>query len=442
MTAHRARRLPVHQGRAAWNALLGPQPPARVLEGQQTADVAVIGAGFAGLSAARRLLQIDPSLRVAIVEAGRVAEGSAGRNSGFMIDLPHELTSDDYAGAGDDRAVTARNRTSIAFARDAVREYQIDPAFFDERGKVNGAVSEAAQAHNRTYARHLETLGEAHEMLDAGAMRDLTGSTHYQSGLYTPGTVLLQPAGYIRGLAAGLSQHVDIFESSPVASLTRKGPDWLVSTPRGSLATPRVIMAVNGHLESFGFERGRLVQLFLYGVMTPEMEASQLPGAACWGITPSDPMGTSVRRIETTSGKFRILTRSCATMLPGMQPKATHMARASRVMQRKFDERFPTLKGMRMEHAWTGHLCLSMNSVSVCRELEPGLVAACVQNGLGTTKGTLTGIAAADMALGQDTEISRYFTGEARPSPLPPRPFREIGANTLLRYREWKARAE
>lgn len=442
MTTRRARRLPVHQGRAAWNAMLGPQAPARVLEGAQTADVAVIGAGFAGLSAARRLLQLDPSLSVAVLEAGRVAEGSAGRNSGFMIDLPHELTSEDYAGAGDDRAVTARNRQAIGFASDAVDEYQIDPAFFDRAGKINGAVSAAALAHNQTYAAHLSAMGEPHEMLDASAMRDLTGSTHYNGGLYTPGTVLLHPAGYIRGLAAGLSDRVRIYENTPVQALTRIGPDWQMITPKGSLTAPRVIMATNGHLESFGFERGRLMQLFLFGVMTPELEAADLPGADHWGITPSDPMGTSVRRIATGAGKARILIRTCAHLLPGMKPGAAHVERAARIMQRKFNDRFPGLAGLRMEHAWSGHLCLSLNAVSVCRPLEPGLVSASVQNGLGTTRGTLTGIAAAEMTLGQQSDLTTHFQAEPRPRPLPPRPFREIGANVLLRYREWKARAE
>jgi hypothetical protein len=51
-----------------------------------------------------------------VLEASRLAEGASGRNSGFMIDLPHELTSDDYAGHGDDRAMIALNRHAIAFA--------------------------------------------------------------------------------------------------------------------------------------------------------------------------------------------------------------------------------------------------------------------------------------------------------------------------------------
>ncbi len=67
---------------------------------------------------------------------------------------------DDYAGTGDDRAVIAVNRHGIAFAREAVGEYGIDRNYFDPVGKVNGAVSAKALAHNESYARHLATLGE------------------------------------------------------------------------------------------------------------------------------------------------------------------------------------------------------------------------------------------------------------------------------------------
>ena len=95
--SYSARRLPSLAGAAAWDAILPARTPHPPLAGVATADVVIIGGGFAGLAAARRLLQLDPGLRIALLEAGQVAQGSAGRNSGFMIDLPHELTSEDYA---------------------------------------------------------------------------------------------------------------------------------------------------------------------------------------------------------------------------------------------------------------------------------------------------------------------------------------------------------
>ena len=433
-------------GPAAWNEILGSRPAARPLKGSVTADFVVVGAGFAGLSAARRIRQLQPTASIIVLDAVRVAEGSAGRNSGFMIDLPHDLASDDYAGAGDDRALIDLNRAAIQFGGDAVDEYGIDPNYFDRAGKVNGAASATAQAHNESYAKHLASLGEYSEALDSQQMQDLTGSSHYVSGLFTPGTVMLQPAGYIRGLADGLkAQGIAIHENSPVTMLTREGSAWRLTTPKGSISTGKVILTVNGHLESFGFERGRLMQIFLYAVMTPELDEATLAclgGQSRWGVTPSDPMGTTVRRIDTKQGGNRIITRTCATLNPNRSVTQSNVARAEKVMQRKFDQRFPLLAGMKMEHAWAGHLCLTLNSVSVMRQLDDGLYSGCVQNGLGTTRGTLTGIGAAELACGQTSAITRHFAAEAQPKKLPPQPFQQIGANAMLRYREWRAKSE
>jgi glycine/D-amino acid oxidase-like deaminating enzyme len=433
-------------GPAAWNVILGPQPAARPLDDDRSADFVIVGAGFAGLSAARRLTQLQPDARIAVLEAGRLAEGAAGRNSGFMIDLPHDLASDDYAGSGDDKAMIDLNRLAIAFARGAVEEYGIDPNHFDPAGKVNGAASPAAQAHNESYLQHLASLGEASEMLDSQQMLELTGSRHYVSGLYTAGTVMLQPAGYVRGLAAGLAARgVDIFENSAVTGFERQGGTWRARTHNGSITAPHLILTVNGHLESFGFERGRLMQLFLYAVMTPELDSEALAtlgGKPRWGITPSDPMGTTVRRIDTGQGGNRIVTRTCATLRPNALPSQAELARAARVMQRKFDQRFPQLAGMKMEYAWAGHLCLSLNGVAVMREITDGVFSGCVQNGLGTTRGTLTGIGAAELACGETSAVTEHFTAEARPRRLPPQPFQQIGANAVLRWKEWRAREE
>ena len=446
MTQYCAKSLPVQRGPAAWNAILGPQQPASELDENTSADFVVVGAGFAGLSAARRITQLQPTANVIVVDAGRIAEGAAGRNSGFMIDLPHDLTSEDYSGTGDDRKMIDLNRKAIGFARAAVQDYEIDPNFFDETGKVNGAASEAGEIHNKNYAQHLKSLREESQELDPQQMFELTGSRHYTSGLYTPGTVMLQPAGYVRGLAAGLVQRgVRIFENSPVTGFARDGSGWKVHSRQNSITTSKLVLTVNGHLESFGIARDHLMQLFLFAVMTPELDndaLSKLGGQPRWGVTPSDPMGTTIRRIDSGQGGNRIVTRTCAALRPDMAATQGDLARAASVMQRKFDKRFPQLAGLQMEFQWAGHLCLSLNGVSVTRKIDDGVYSGCVQNGLGTARGTLTGIAAAELACGHSSDISDHFSTETAPKRLPPQPFREIGANIVLRWKEWRASEE
>ena len=442
MTRYIASRLPRQPGPAGWNRLLPDPPPATPLEADAGADVAIIGAGFAGLSAARRLVQIDPGLDVAVLEAGRVGEGPAGRNSGFMIDLPHDLASESYGGAAArDLAQTRLNRAAIRFAAEAAEACALGRDVFDPCGKVNAAATEAGEAHNRAYAGHLSRMQEPCRLLDATEMAEMTGSRFYRSGLYTAGTVMLQPAAYVRGLAAGLAGAIRLHENSPVREIRKAGAGWVLSTPRARLRAGRVILATNGHAESFGFFARRLMHVFTYASMTAPLPAGALAGAGKWGVTPADPMGTTVRRIPTGDGG-RIVIRSRFTYDPTMEVSAARIAAVGRAHDRRFAQRFPALAGLPMDYRWAGHLCLSWNGVPAWGEIEDGVFSAVCQNGLGTVKGTLAGMVAADLATGQPGDLARAAIAAAPPRRLPPEPLAYLGANATLRWKDWAARRE
>ena len=172
------RNLPKNPGPAGWNRLLPAAAPSQIVQGAITADWLIIGGGFAGLSAARRLAQLGArDERIILLEAGRIGEGPAGRNSGFMIDLPHVLSSDDYAGNLDnDRTQLALNRRAIEFALDAGDEYGLDDEIISQSGKINGAATARGMAANIAYAQHLDQLGEPYELLDERAMRERCGT--------------------------------------------------------------------------------------------------------------------------------------------------------------------------------------------------------------------------------------------------------------------------
>ena len=438
-------RLPKDPGPAGWASILDPSPASYRLEEERTADWLIIGAGFAGLAAARRLVQLRGSERIVLLEATRVGDGPAGRNSGFMIDLPHNLNSDDYGGAlNDDRIQIAQNRDAIAFAAEAAEEYGISREAFDPRGKINGAATAKGMAHNTAYARHLATLGERYEMLDTAAMRALTGTDYFKGGLYTPGTVLLQPVLFIRGLVAGLASKVAIYEDSPVTGLRRAGQDWQATTPCGAVTAPRIILAVNGHAESFGYYGGRLMHVFTYASMTRALtdgEIAAMGGERLWGLTPSDPMGTTLRRVSGIGGD-RIVVRNRFTYDPSLEVPQTRLERVARTHDASFTARFPALAGVAMEYRWGGRLCLSWNGVPAFGEVEDGIISACCQNGLGTTKGTLAGVCAADLAArGNSSHLAELLAADA-PRRLPPEPLARIGANAALRWKEWRAGRE
>jgi len=438
-------RPPVDPGPAAWARLLPEPPPPTPLESSTTTDCLIIGAGFAGLSAARRISQLCPTDRITILDATCVGHGPAGRNSGFMIDLPHDLASEDYGGALDaDIAQTADNRRAIDFAADMAQSFGLPEEAFTRSGKINGAASAKGHAHNVSYAQHLTHMNEPHEMLDAAQMQAITGTDYYQSGLFTPGTAMIQPAMYVMGIAKGLrSNRMTIHENSPVTSLTRDG-DWTATTPKGRVTAPKVILAVNGHLNSFGHDTGRLMHVHTYASMTraltPE-ECARLGGDPIWGLTPADPLGTTVRRISGTGGD-RIIIRNRFTFDPTLEADPKRDARITADHDAAFAARFPMLRGVEMDYRWGGRLCLSRNNVQVIRELDTGLYSACCQNGLGTVKGTLAGMLAAELATGTTSDALTRALEAPAPARLPPAPIAKLGADIRLRWGEWRAGRE
>jgi glycine/D-amino acid oxidase-like deaminating enzyme len=447
MSTHTIKRLPVDTGVSGWEAISKRSTPVRMLDGAVTADWLIIGAGFAGLSAARRLAQLRPDDRIVVMDAHEVAKGPAGRNSGFMIDVPHSLSSGEYSVAGESATALeiAQNRFAIEFAAQAARDYGMSAETFDPSGKINAAATERGLKLNINYASSLNSIGEQYELFDAAQMREITGSTYYQGGLYTPGAVMIQPAQYIRDLAAGLEGKVTLFERSPVIELSQAGSGWIARSHRGVVNAPKVILAVNGHIEDFGHFQGRLLHVFTYASMTAGYRDDQfnkvVPGKAKWALLPADPMGATVRKISA-NGLSRIIIRTRFTYDPSIQVTPRRVAAVAEEQRHSLDLRFPELKDTPLEFSWAGRLCLSRNSAPAFGEIEQNLYSACCENGLGTVKSTLAGVMAAELATGTHSKILESFSHSPGPSRLPPRLLTRLGVNSVIRWQEFKAGKE
>ncbi|MFD1808043.1 NAD(P)/FAD-dependent oxidoreductase [Gemmobacter lanyuensis] len=341
-----ARAFPRHPGVSGWVAMLSPRVPAQALDGRQTADVVVIGAGFAGLAAARRMFQLDPSLRILMLEAGQVGEGPAGRNSGFIIDLPMRCLPTVWA-------VIRRIMRGVIFlitarpwrlCRTWPRNRAGGPRSSIRAGDIRSRGGEGDH-HLQEYAAQLTALGEAHRLLSSAETAALTGSSAFSAALYTPGTALIQPAAFVRACADALqARRLRLHEQSPVRRITRQGAGWQVETAQGQVATGRVVLAVNGHAQSFGLLPGRLMHVFTYASLTRPFDPRRLGGARDWAATPALPMGTTLRRIAGADGD-RLLVRSRYSYNPGLTVGEGALRRAGQLHDRKLASRFPALAG-------------------------------------------------------------------------------------------------
>lgn len=434
--------LPQDDGRCGWYEMLPPPPPATPLRGEVKADWVVLGAGLAGLAAARRLAELRPEADIVLLDARRVGFGAAGRNSGFMVDLPHDLNSHDYTGdRNQDLQQIRLNRGAIDYMREIVRRHGID-CDWREQGKLHGAVEAHGERALEAFAKGLSGLGEPYRVLDAEEMRAVTGTGFYRAGLHAPGCVLVQPAALTRGLGETLPANVRLYEETAVREIQVGKPHVLV-TDGGRVTAPRLILANNAYAAQFGELglKGRILPVYTYGSLTRQLspeELATLGGEESWGVIPADPMGTTVRRLACG----RICIRNSFAYRPGVSAGAGHLKSALTAHRRSFERRFPMLAGVELEYTWGGALCLSRNGGVPFGELAPGVFSAVCQNGLGLTRGTIAGKLIAEHALGVESELLDIMLNQPKPVANPPEPLLGIGIRATLAWKEWQAGTE
>lgn len=412
--------LPRNDTTNGWSRIIPSRTPNDPLLHDQHAEWVIIGGGLAGLAAARRLAENRPHDRIVVLEADVIGEGAQGRNSGFAIDAPHNVGSSmgELASAHSHLRLA---RAAISSLREQVNKHHIN-CNWEQAGKFHAAVSQSgvSEVLNPT-RRTLESMGEPHEWLEGRQLHERLGFTHYCAGIYTPGTVLLNPAALCQGLADTLPANVCVYERTPVTGFTRNG-HITVQTPQATVRADKLILCVNGWIEQFGFYQNRLIPLAAHASLTRQLddkEQAALGGLKSWGLTPANAfVGITMRR---TSDQ-RILIRQKMAYAPGLALDDAARARVRAEHQDLFEARFPMLRGVTMEHTWTGIICLSRNSSPGFGLVAPDIYSATIDNGVGLTKATAAGMLIADKACGIDNPLLNDIENQGEPNLLPPQP--------------------
>jgi len=433
-------RLPCDDKTNGWSAVLAERQAKPELAGDQHADWIVLGAGYAGLAAARRLAENCPQDIIAVVDAGSAGENASGRNSGFAIDLPHNVGSSLDELEGSHRFMRLA-RFAIDHLGDLVERHEIE-CDWSKDGKYHTAVSaRGVREVLEPFAKELEALGEPFEWVRKPDLSEKLGTEHFTAAIYTPGGALMNPAALTRGLADNLPENVTLFENSPVTEAIFENGVHL-KTRGGSIRAPKMILAANGFSEQFGFFKRKFFALSAQASLTrPLTDAEQKAYGVekPWGLTPANAFAGITMRYTNDR---RILIRQGLDYCPSQRVTETERLEAQRRHKRLFDERFPTLPDVEMEHSWSGIVCLSRNSAPGFGKIASNVWSAVCQNAVGVTKGTFGGILAADMATGRDNPLIEDMLSLGEPVTLPMRPFLDVGIRARFKWELWANRHE
>ena len=426
--------LPDYRDPCGWNARLPPRQPQSQATGALRVKYLVIGAGYTGLAAARRLHELDPSEAIFVLEGSVVGEGSSARNSGFMTPRDSKI--------GLSVAEMPRAEKLNAFCEEGFDYLQAIMAAghieadLVRSGRITAAATELGSQKIKTMHEGARAHGFEHHFLQRPDLQEMIGSSYYQCGLRIEEGYLMQPAKMIRGLADTLPQQLRLCENSIVLDIEAadRGAGWIVRTPEASIKADIVILAMNAAIKQFGYWTDRLVTIYTYAGITAAMDQADAVclGIPVWGVLPAHRLGTTVRRV----GENRMMVRSLYAYEKALDHRMVREALSS-----CFHRRYPMLAHVPLEHIWGGTTALTMNGSPMWGKIKNGLYGSAGCNGSGVVKGTILGKRLAEMIVtGDPQEELCSVYGQA--NWVAPEPFRTIGFHAVSFYERRKAASE
>lgn len=431
--------LPLDDNINGWSAILPARPANGLLRGRLKADWLVIGAGFAGLSFARRVAENRPNDRVVVIDAGIVGDNASGRNSGFVIDLPHSV------GSSVVELKTAENykrllQAGTAHLKDIVTRYGID-CDWRQQGKYHCAVRPGSAGALDEYTKALDALKEPYELLDRADLAARLGTDYYHRGIYSPSCVLLNPAALVRGLADNLPPNVSLYEQTPALAIQWRGPIG-ARTPYGEIAASKLMIATNGCAAQLPAFSRQLVGLSTYATLTRPLTPEQrqrIGNPQDWGLTPVTAVAGATLRYTPD---HRFLIRQHVRYVPSATNSAIVTARLASRHRQIFVARFPELHDVEIEHTWSGLISFTRNGAPSWGKMDTHVYAAVGCNGAGISKQSAAGQTLADLATGVDNALVADMVALGKPNYIPPRPVLDLGVNGYILKERWIGRQE
>ena len=408
---------PDYRSPSGWNALLPPRQCAAALAEDISCDLAIVGAGYTGIAAAKRWSLLRPEDSIVMLDASEIGEGNPGRNSGFLLEIA--LADDARADA------VARLHTCNRLIGDTLRDMVAQvaaarlPCQLQRAGTYRAAAGARGVESLMRYRAFLDAAGLPYEWLSRAQLEQRLGTGFYREGLYSPHCYLAQPAELIRALADGLADSVSLFEHSPVERLVADAGRWRLHTAHHSITAEKVILANNAFVKDLGVARDRVVAMYTSAGLTEPLSRSaleQFGEVEDWGLLPAHRLGSTLRR--TVDG--RLLIRS----LYGYEAEQDPL-RVARDLRGALIRRYPEAELPPFAHVWSGATGFTLNGGPIWGEIGDNLYVSAGCNGGGVVKGTLFGQALAELAGNQSTVDIPGLFGHA--SWMPPEPIRRWG---------------
>jgi len=203
----------INDNSCVWINQLQARNNTKILSENLICDYLIVGAGYTGLSAARKLSEIKGTSKIIVVDAQLAGEGGSGRNSGYLVDT---TLNDGFTSNKDINNYKTKTKIydlGIKTVKKYIKEFQVD-CDWNECGKYFASSSLKDEDKARLFSKLLNELGFQNEVLDKSKFKDRLGTSFYKIGVYTKGGILLNPAKLARSMIGTLPDNVELYENT------------------------------------------------------------------------------------------------------------------------------------------------------------------------------------------------------------------------------------
>ncbi len=377
-----------------WDQTSEEADPGLLMDGDLTVDVAIVGGGYTGLSAALHLA--EKGLSACVLEARQIGFGGSGRNVGLLnagLWLPPQDVRARLGEARGARLVSLLG-DAPAYVMSLIERHQIR-CELTRSGTIHAAHSPAGMKDLERRAGEWQRLGAPVRLLSQQEAAAKIGSEAFFGGLLDARAGTLNPMGYVRGLArAAAAAGARIHTDAAVSKLVRQGESWQVETGVGTVTAKSVVLATNAYSDDLwpGLTSS-FVPIDYFQVATrPLGDRVAHILAERQGIWDTGKIMFSLRR----DAADRLIIGSMGAAIGGEGGLSERWAR------RQLARLFPSLGTVEFETAWHGQIAMNSEHMPRIHRLADGLYTPIGYNGRGIAPGTVFGKAMADLLSGGD----------------------------------------
>ena len=400
-----------------WGATATPLRAFPALAGDAQTDVVIIGAGYTGLSAAHHLA--ESGLSSIVLEANRPGWGASGRNGG-VITAKFRLSFPAIASAHG--KPMAKRMYEIALeATDIVtglvEAYGIESAALTRSGQVKAAHNHETLAYAVKEAEWLRAeLGDTTmSVLDAGRVREETGSNSFVGGVLNAGSGGIHPLNYLHGLAEGVvARGIPVHAGTPALRLRHEGDGVLVETPSGVVRARQAIIATNSYSDLTPATQAyqRTLIPFRSAIIATEKLSPNLAAT----VMPTRRTYTETKRMMRW---FRMVDDRIVFGGRGAFGK-TDSPTAFRALHKAMIGIFPQVADVPLAYRWSGLVAMTLDSVPHVGRVDDRVLLAMGYNGAGVAMSSLMGRYLAAFARGETPDVGLLDASRMRRVPFYP----------------------